>query len=483
MSKEENIVEFKFKLSNSKCIHDVIDHYRSVINRYMSEVHNKEVNVTLEFKKLDLPIGLSPYTDNISVECSYLDNNNFRTSVFSFLIYGQNNCCGATTVSKTVIHPYFKRKKLGTILQYIKEDISLCRNISFMTCTDVYAVRASPKELEDLHNLKPYLPNTLLLLSTGWKVSEIFYNENSKNVVALYTKRISKQNLNEDLVMKIKLKESKLVKIENITIGADPELFLRSKESGEYVPSFFIIQGDKYNPTMISEEGHNIQCDNVMVEYGIPPSKTADEFVKNNLFVQDYLKEKVAEPHNLDLVIFPAVNFDPNNLLDERAKHFGCDPDFDAWSQGKPNVVGRPTPVLRCAGGHIHIGYDNHNELTNRYIVKAMDLFLGVPLINMEPDNKRKEMYGKAGSYRNQPWGVEYRSTSNFIFSSPELMKWAFNQTLKAIEFVNDDSQRSSLDSFSSDIISSINKKDKSTAKYLLDRFKIEELKTELVKS
>lgn len=57
-----------------------------------------------------------------------------------------------------------------------------------------------------------------------------------------------------------------IVEIKNVTIGADPELFMRSKDDGEFVPSFNIIKGDKYNPTPISDEGHNISCDNVMFE-------------------------------------------------------------------------------------------------------------------------------------------------------------------------------------------------------------------------
>jgi len=123
--------------------------------------------------------------------------------------------------------------------------------------------------------------------------------------------------------------------------------------------------------------------------------------------------------------------------------------------------------------GHIHIGYKNHNELTNRYIIKAMDLFVSVPLVLMEPKNERKKMYGKAGAYRNQPWGTEFRGTSNFIFSSPELMKWAFNQTLKAIDFVNSEDGTAMLDSKKVLICEAINTKDKVLAKKLINMFDI----------
>ena len=54
-----------------------------------------------------------------------------------------------------------------------------------------------------------------------------------------------------------------------------------------------------------------------MVEYGIPPSKTVEEFVEHNILVQNYLKDKIAEPNNLELVIFPSAKFDAFNLKDD----------------------------------------------------------------------------------------------------------------------------------------------------------------------
>ncbi len=80
-------------------------------------------------------------------------------------------------------------------------------------------------------------------------------------------------------------------------------------------------------------------------------------------------------------------------------------PDFNAWVGGKPNTVGGVKGCGRSAGGHIHIGYDDFNQTTSDFIVKALDLFISVPLVIAEPENKRKEMYGKAGAYRPQPWG------------------------------------------------------------------------------
>lgn len=328
-------LEFSFKRKDFYFSLDSIsDHYSMVLSNLLTLINQKDTKVNIIFNNLsckDYKNGvlvdssgqgiielLSPYSSNL-----WVSGNINGDWLFDFIITGQNNCCGASTVTKTNIQANYHRKKIGTILQYLKEDIVRWKNVGLMTCTDIYYTNYRGNETDDFSKIDPYMPNTKLLLSTGWEVSNIFFNRNSINLVALYTKKVTISNFKSIISMKIKLEEDKLVKVEEVTIGADPELFLRSKDSGEYIPSFFVMQGDKYNPTPISDKGHNIQCDNVMVEYGIPPSKVVEEFIDNNMFVQEYIKDKVAKPNNLELVIFPFANFDENNLLDERAKHFG----------------------------------------------------------------------------------------------------------------------------------------------------------------
>lgn len=132
------------------------------------------------------------------------------------------------------------------------------------------------------------------------------------------------------------------------------------------------------------------------------------------------------------------------------------------------------------SAGHIHIGYDNFNYVTNNYLIKALDLFISLPLVLMEPSNKRKTMYGKAGAYRTTKYGVEYRSPSNYIFSSTELIEWTFNQVMKAIRFLNTNDGSYSINIWSETIKSIIDKQNKYDAQLMLDKFniKIHEIKT-----
>jgi len=306
--------------------------------------------ITNDFKHTSLK-SIMPYNCNYFITCTTEDTGR---ELFSFYIYGQNNCCGMMSTSKTQIHYDYLNRKLGRLLQYFKEDIAISNDVSCLTCTDIY-YKTVWNEItqEEVDNLKPYLYNTKLLLNTGWVVSKLTYNRKSNNVVALFTKNIFEKIKEQEVSMKIKLEPEKLVKISNVSIGCDPELFLKNTETKKYIPSFYVMKGDKNNPTPITEEGHNIQCDNVMVEYGVPPTKLTEgskKFVEHNLLVQDYLREKIAKPNGLELVIFPSALFDDEHIVSNKAKEFGCDPDYNVWKGGKPNIVGSSKDGLRTAG-------------------------------------------------------------------------------------------------------------------------------------
>ena len=66
-----------------------------------------------------------------------------------------------------------------------------------------------------------------------------------------------------------------------------------------------------------------------------------------------------------------------------------------------------------------------------------MDLFVGVPSIIKDPGGeRRRELYGMPGAYRIKPLCCKYREHSNFWIFSRELVEWVYNQTAKAIDFV-----------------------------------------------
>jgi hypothetical protein len=216
-----------------------------------------------------------------------------------------------------------------------------------------------------------------------------------------------------------------------ITVGADPEMFLVSAD-GNLCSAIDRIGGHKENPRPLGREGFFVQEDNVAVEFNIPPASECSAFVESIHWAKRKIEEEVSvygmKPSSIAAALFPAVE-----LTDPRALTFGCDPDFNAWKKGKRNPKPRASNLrLRSCGGHIHIGFPKKDIHTLR-LIQLMDLYLGVPSVMMDEDTMRRELYGKAGCFRDQAYGVEYRTLSNFWLRDQATTAWAFDQTLRAV--------------------------------------------------
>lgn len=219
-----------------------------------------------------------------------------------------------------------------------------------------------------------------------------------------------------------------------ISLGADPEIFIENDV--EIVSAEGLTEGgSKYNPKPISELGHAIQEDGIMFEYNIPASFTLKEWLDNHKYCLDFLNNlAVNNGYKLSSKVSDEIN--PIYLQSKQASTFGCEPDFNVYLKAV-----NPTPDnetnLRCAGGHVAIGYEDVEEVTierSEKIVYAFDMFVVLPSLFKDNDTRRRELYGKPGSFRPKDWGVECRALSNFWIQSEENMTWVWNQTLKAVE-------------------------------------------------
>lgn len=256
----------------------------------------------------------------------------------------------------------------------------------------------------------------------------------------------------------------------NVSVGADPELFLM--ENGEIISAEGLIGGTKESPKKISEEGHAVQEDNVMIEFNIPSCTKVNDFVKEINFVLDYLKT-FCILHKFELDFSASAELNPEFLRTKQARRFGCDPDFNIYTKREneaPNARGN----LRTCGGHIHVGYSAPSYEVSEKIIAAMDITLGLPSLDLDMDDRRREMYGKAGSFRFKDYGVEYRTLSNFWLKSDELKEWAFNQTLKAVQLVNTGVIDRLFNKFGKEIARTINTADRASAKELMNEINAE---------
>lgn len=211
-------------------------------------------------------------------------------------------------------------------------------------------------------------------------------------------------------------------------LGCDPEIFLQD-QTGKFISSVGLIGGTKDFPMPIGADC-SVQEDNVAVEFNTPPCASADAFVRAIQYNKDYITQRAAEL-GLQLCIKPSAVFDDDQLQSEAAQTFGCDPDFNAWQDGRQNP--RPSadnPNLRSCGGHIHV----ETDLDPILVTKCMDVYVGCAMIEFDDDRDRRKLYGNPGAFRKKPYGVEYRTASNAWIESEERIRWAWAQTEKALE-------------------------------------------------
>jgi hypothetical protein len=210
-------------------------------------------------------------------------------------------------------------------------------------------------------------------------------------------------------------------------LGADPEVFLQD-QNNKFLSVIGKIGAGKYDPLQIEDmpKGFTLQEDNVALEFGIPPAASADEFVHH---IQAVLQKGLSKLPGLSFSKLSCTVFPEDQMQHPLAHTFGCEPDFNAWT-GKENPKPKPPhPFMRSAGGHVHI----ETKLDPKLVGCACDLFMGVPAVLMDDGAERKQLYGKAGAIRFKPYGVEYRTLSNFWVFDEKLIRWVWTNTKRLL--------------------------------------------------
>jgi hypothetical protein len=221
----------------------------------------------------------------------------------------------------------------------------------------------------------------------------------------------------------------------NILIGCDPEVFV--KQGGLFKSAHNLIKGDKKNPFKVRSGA--VQVDGMALEFNIDPAATEDQFVFN---VQDVFNQMKLMVPEYEVVVSPVAHFDAAYLKQQPAEalELGCDPDYCAWTNDQnPRPDGdRP---MRTASGHIHIGFTDGEDINDpllrhrgNIIAKQLDYYLGLPSLIFDKDVERRGMYGRAGSCRYKPYGVEYRTLSNAWLKSEKSMRWVYRNAVKGVK-------------------------------------------------
>lgn len=231
---------------------------------------------------------------------------------------------------------------------------------------------------------------------------------------------------------------------DKLLVGADPELFLQNPNSGAFVSAHNYVKGTKEQPFPVDKGA--VQLDGTAAEFNIYPAKTANEFVGNIRTVMARLAE-MTHGSGYQLVAEPVADFDPvyfDTSIPTSAKILGCDPDYDAWEL-RPNDPPDQTRTFRTGAGHIHLGWGkdfdpmspDHFQLCAE-VCRQLDYYVGIWSLLWDKDNRRRELYGRAGAFRPKTYGVEYRVLSNSWLKSEMLQRWVYKAATTALHDLDD---------------------------------------------
>lgn len=225
-------------------------------------------------------------------------------------------------------------------------------------------------------------------------------------------------------------------------IGADPELFVVDN-TGSFISGHLFPCGTKQEPRKTKHGA--VQVDGIALEFNVTPSREKHEFITNLRSVVADLNEIVEEIHpGASLKAIPSADVGLKFLdaIPKENAELGCNPDYNAYEMCPNSTPNAMTP-FRTGSGHVHIGFcDFDNSKLDSFehfikcamLAKELDYYLGLPSLQWDSDNQRRELYGQAGAFRPKPYGMEYRVLSNRWVDDENLMGFVFDQTQKAME-------------------------------------------------
>jgi hypothetical protein len=124
---------------------------------------------------------------------------------------------------------------------------------------------------------------------------------------------------------------------------------------------------------------------------------------------------------------------------DDKYIRFRCSQSYNIYDDLGEGIPDAREYKYRCAGGHIHIGYQRtFTAPAIEQIVRGLDGVLGVIGVSLAAgiDNpERRRTYGRAGEFRLPSHGIEYRVLSNFWLSHPAIAMLVFDLTRAIVRF------------------------------------------------
>lgn len=258
------------------------------------------------------------------------------------------------------------------------------------------------------------------------------------------------------------------------TVGNDPEIFIT--EDGKVIPSEKLLR-EKQDPSdfiyewRLNEE-YEVKKDNAAIEFNFPADECLQTVNQGIEACLHKLRTSYFDSKRHKIKLQPAIEFSKEDMNKYPSMlEFGCSPSLSYYNDilkiSKP--TGDPRKIrFRSTGYHVHLGSERPRQLNpslspDEYkmaellhttegrvrLVQMCDLLVGLPAVLIERDSENVHIrrnvlgYGRAGEFREQRHGFEYRTLGPWPLISPAWTWWANSAVRDALQVVrfNEDSK------------------------------------------
>ena len=173
---------------------EILDHYIPYIQQLLPQEIRSKIEagthkIVAKYNSLGSSVlDIHPHNraERIEYTLVSVDRGIYSSSICSFVYYSMTNCCGALNFSNTNVS--YTERGIGSLLQYLKEDISYINGVGYIQCCDKFI------EKND-HVLTKY---------GNYPVVDSFKNPKSLNEVRVYGKHLDRWNDTRKFKIKIR---------------------------------------------------------------------------------------------------------------------------------------------------------------------------------------------------------------------------------------------------------------------------------------
>ena len=102
-------------------------------------------------------------------------------------------------------------------------------------------------------------------------------------------------------------------------------------------------------------------------------------------------------------------------------------------------------------------------------MLRYIDVYVGLPSILYDTDAERRKLYGKAGCFRLQPYGFEYRTLSSYWIGNESRLRFIWKQ----LEYALYSYERGTRLPDPYDVIKAINENNIELAKAIIETYEL----------